>query len=202
MSLLDTSSQLVRSRMSFKETIRVPVERVGVIVGRNGNVRRRIQQLTNVTLDIDPEGSVTISSAGGSGDPVLAWKARDIVRAIARGFSPKNALTLIDEDTMLLVISLREAVGTSPDQLKRVAGRIIGEHGRTRRAIEQITETKVTIYGRTVSIIGIEPGLDYARRAIEMLISGAPHSAVYARLERSRREMNRQEAELWENTDL
>ncbi len=188
--------------MSFKETIRVPVDRVGVLVGRNGKVRKRIQQLTNVNLDIDPEGIVTISNPVQSENPILAWKARDIVRAIARGFSPKNALTLIDEDMMLLVISLREVVGTSPNQLKRVSGRIIGENGRTRRAIEQITGTKVTIYGRTVSIIGMNPGLDYARRAIDMLISGAPHSAVYSRLERMRREMNRQEAELWEITDL
>jgi ribosomal RNA assembly protein len=188
--------------MSFKETIRVPADRVGVLVGRNGKVRRRIQQLTNVNLDIDSEGIVTISNPNESADPVLAWKARDIVRAIARGFSPKNALTLIDDDMMLLVISLREAVGTSPNQLKRVSGRIIGEHGRTRRVIEQITGTKVTIYGRTVSIIGMNPGIDYARRAIDMLISGAPHSAVYSRLERMRQEMNRQEVELWENTDL
>ena len=86
--------------------------------------------------------------------------------------------------------------------MKRVAGRIIGENGRTRRVIEQVTETKITIYGRTVSIIGMNPGLDYARRAVEMLITGAPHGAVYTRLERMRRDMNRQSAELWEDTDL
>ena len=68
--------------------------------------------------------------------------------------------------------------------------------------IEEVTETKITIYGRTVSIIGMNPGLDYARRAVEMLITGAPHSAVYTRLERMRRDMNRQSAELWEDTDL
>ena len=188
--------------MAFQETIRVPIERVGVIVGRNGRVRRRIEKLTNVKLNIDSEGAVTIRSPPQSKDPVLAWKARDIVRAIARGFSPKNALSLVDEDMMLIIISLRDAVGTSANQLKRVAGRIIGENGRTRRVIEQVTETKITIYGRTVSIIGMNPGLDYARRAVEMLITGAPHGAVYTRLERMRRDMNRQSAELWEDTDL
>ena len=188
--------------MAFQETIRVPADRVGVIVGRNGKVRRRIEQLTNVKLEIDSEGSVTIRSPTESEDPVLAWKARDIVKAIARGFSPKNALSLVDEDMMLIVISLRESVGSSQNQLKRVAGRIIGENGRTRRVIEQVTETKIAIYGRTVSIIGMNPGLDYARRAIDMLIGGAPHSAVYSRLERMRREMTRQRAELWEETDL
>jgi ribosomal RNA assembly protein len=188
--------------MAFQETIRVPADRIGVIVGRNGKVRKRIEQLTNVKLNIDSEGTVTISSPSQSEDPVLAWKARDIVRAIARGFSPKNALSLVDEDMMLIIVSLRESVGTSPSQLKRVSGRIIGENGRTRRVIEEVTETKITVYGRTVSIIGMNPGLDHARRAVDMLISGAPHSAVYSRLERMRRDMNRQRAELWEDTDL
>jgi len=192
----------VKNKMAFQETIRVPVDRIGVIVGRDGKVRKRIEQLTNVKLDVDSEGAVTISRSEDSEDPVLAWKARDIVRAIARGFSPKNAMTLIDEDTMLVVISLRESVGTSPSQLKRVAGRIIGERGRTRRVIEQVTETKIVVYGRTVAIIGINPGLDYAQRAIDMLIQGAPHSAVYSRLERMRRDLNRQRSELWEDTDL
>lgn len=188
--------------MAFQETIKVPSDRVGVIVGRNGKVRKRIEELTNVKLNITPEGIVTISSTGESKDPVLAWKARDIVRAIARGFNPKVAFTLIDEDMMLLVISLRDVVGSSQNQVKRVAGRIIGERGRTRKVIEQITGTKVTVYGRTVSIIGTNPGMDNARKAIDMLISGAPHSTVYSQLERMRREMNRQYSELWDETDL
>jgi len=188
--------------MLYRETIRVPEERVGVIVGRNGKVRRRVEQLANVKIDVNSEGIVTITAPENTEDPVLAWKARDIIRAMARGFSPKNALSLIDDDMRLLVISLREVVGSSQSQMKRVAGRIIGENGRTRRVIEQTTETKISVYGKTVSIIGLDPGLDYARRAVDMLIAGAPHSAVYSRLEKMRRDMNRQQAELWEDTDL
>ncbi|MHA2206644.1 MAG: KH domain-containing protein, partial [Candidatus Thorarchaeota archaeon] len=91
-----------------------------------------------------------------------------------------------------------EMIGSSPNQLKRVAGRIIGENGRTRRVIEQTTECKISVYGHTVSIIGIDPGLEYASRAISMIIGGAPHGAVYKYLEKSRRDMNRHRAELWE----
>ncbi|MHA2322565.1 MAG: KH domain-containing protein [Candidatus Thorarchaeota archaeon] len=188
--------------MQYHETIKVPVDRVGVIVGRNGKVRRRVEKLANVKLDVNPEGVVTITAAEDTEDPVLAWKARDIIRAMARGFSPKNALSLIADDMQLIVVSLRDVVGSSPNQMKRVAGRIIGENGRTRRVIEQTTEVKISVYGKTVSIIGMSPGLDYARRALDMLISGAPHSAVYSRLEKMRRAMNRQRSELWEDTDL
>jgi ribosomal RNA assembly protein len=189
-------------KMLFHETIRVPAERIGVIVGRNGLVKKRIETLTNAKVDVNPEGVVTISGSQESEDPVLLWKARDVIRAMARGFSPKNAFTLLDEDTRLIIISLRELVGTSPRQLKRVSGRIIGENGRTRRVIEHTTETKVSVYGRTISIIGVDPGIEYARKAIDMLIEGAPHNAVYARLEKMRGELNRQRAELWEETDL
>jgi ribosomal RNA assembly protein len=188
--------------MLYHETIKVPGDRVGVIVGRDGRVRKRVEDLTNVKIDVNSEGVVTITAPENTEDPVLAWKARDIIRAMARGFSPKNAFSLIDDDMQLLVISLREVVGSSQNQMKRVAGRIIGENGRTRRVIEQTTETKVSVYGKTVSIIGMSPGLDYARRAIDMLIAGAPHSVVYSRLESMRRELNRQKAELWEDTDL
>jgi ribosomal RNA assembly protein len=186
--------------MAFRETIRVPADRIGVIVGRDGRVKRRIEQLTNARIEVTPDGVVTITGSTETANPVLTWKARDIVRAMARGFSPKNALTLIDEDTRLIVISLRDSVGSSPDQLKRVAGRIIGEKGRTRRVVEEITQTKVCAYGRTVSMIGTDPGLEYATRALTMLVEGAPHGVVYKYLEKMRREMNRQRAELWDTT--
>ena len=186
----------------FYETIRVPQERIGVIVGRNGRIKKKVEQLTNTSIEVDSEGIVTIKATDISEDPVLAWKARDIIKAMARGFSPQNAMTLIAEDARLIVISLRDIVGSSPSQQKRVAGRVIGERGRTRRLIELNTETKISVYGRTISILGFDPGLEYARKAVDMLIAGAPHKTVYTRLEKMRRDMNRQQAELWEPTDL
>ncbi len=183
--------------MMFHKVIRVPEERIAVIVGRNGRVRKRVEQLTNTKIEVGSDGVVTIRGSANADDHVLLWKARDIIQAMARGFSPKRALSLIDEDARLVIISLREFVGTSPSQLKRVAGRIIGENGRTRRVIEEVTETKVSVYGRTVAIIGYDPQLDYATRAVTMLIDGAPHGSVYKYLERSRREINRIKSELW-----
>ena len=184
--------------MMHHETVRVPEERVAVIVGRNGRVRKRVEKLTNTKISVSSDGVVTITNPPDSEDPVMAWKARDIIRAMGRGFSPKRALSLIDdEDSRLIIISLRELVGSSVSQLKRVAGRIIGENGRSRRVIEETTETKISIYGKTVSLIGVDPGLEYATRAVTMLIDGAPHGSVYKYLEKMRREMNRQQSELW-----
>ena len=79
--------------MHLHETVRVPAERVGVIVGRNGRVRKRVERLTNTKIEVDSEGIVKITGREDTEDPVLAWKAKDIIRAMARGFSPKNALS-------------------------------------------------------------------------------------------------------------
>ncbi|MFW9965836.1 MAG: KH domain-containing protein, partial [Candidatus Thorarchaeota archaeon] len=38
--------------MRLYETVRVPAERVGVIVGRNGRVRKRVEKLTNTNIEV------------------------------------------------------------------------------------------------------------------------------------------------------
>lgn len=171
-----------------------------MIVGRDGAVRRRIESLTNCKIEVGSDGLVTISAGSNQDGAVMAWKARDIIQAMARGFSPKGAFALIDDDSYLVVISLRDLVGSSPNQIRRVAGRIIGERGRTKRFIESTAEVRLSVYGHTVSLIGTYPNLDYASRAVSMLVEGAPHAVVYRYLERMRREMNRERAEIWEPT--
>jgi ribosomal RNA assembly protein len=188
--------------MLFRESVKVPRDRIGVIIGQDGKVKSRLENMTNVDVEISEEGVVTLTGRKDSEDPVLAWKARNIIRAMARGFSPRNAFTLMDDDARIVIISLRDIVGSSPRQIRRVAGRIIGEDGKTRKIIEQTTETMISVYGYTVSIIGYYPGLDYARKAIDMLISGAPHSSVYSRLESMRRDLNRYKAQIWENSEF
>jgi ribosomal RNA assembly protein len=77
----------------------------------------------------------------------------------------------------------------------RIKGRIIGRDGRSRELIEEHTETFVSVYGKTVSIIGTTESVSTARRAIEMLIKGSPHSTVYRWLEKMRKELRRREYE-------
>jgi ribosomal RNA assembly protein len=60
--------------------------------------------------------------------------------------------------------------------------RLIGREGRTRRIIEETTNTYVSIYGDTVAIIGEEEDVRAAEEAVIDLINGAPHSAVYKKL--------------------
>ncbi|WXG45601.1 MAG: KH domain-containing protein [Candidatus Atabeyarchaeum deiterrae] len=181
-----------------KEVIRIPQARVGVVIGKDGEVKKRIEQETNTKITIDSEeGNVTVETTEETEDPLAAWKARDIIMAIARGFNPKKAFRLLEEDEAIEVIELSDFVGRSENALNRIRGRLIGENGKTRRIIEELTGGNISIYGRTVSIIGEFDQLSVAKETLILLINGAQHRTVYRFLHRKSRELKRARMELW-----
>jgi ribosomal RNA assembly protein len=179
--------------------LKIPRERVGVLVGPEGKTKKNIEKMLSVELQIDSEtGDITLLLAENA-DPSLLFRAKDVVTAIGRGFSPDHAFRLIrDEDAMLDVIDLRTVFGRSESDIKRVKGRIIGMNGKTRRIIEELTDTSIAVYGHTVSIIGDIEEVEAAREAIQMLVKGSLHSTVYRFLHRKRRELKKRMLELWE----
>jgi len=171
--------------------IRIPEERVGVLVGPGGSMKALIEEKAKAKLEIDSEtGTVNIAEAQ---DPIQAMRATDLVKAIGRGFSPERALVLLDDDMLMLdVLDLSKAVGTKAD-MARMKGRTIGKDGRTREIMERLTGVKLSIYGKTASLLGYPEQIRIARAAIEMLLDGAPHGNVYSFLEKKHQEMAKQE---------
>jgi ribosomal RNA assembly protein len=180
--------------------LKIPRERVGVLVGPEGRTKKSIEEKLSVELQIDSEaGDVAIAMSEKAKDPSLLFTAKDVITALGRGFSPERAFRLIrDEEAMLDVIDLREIFGRSEADIKRVKGRIIGMNGKTRRIIEELTDTSVAVYGHTVSIIGNIEESQVAREAIEMLVKGSMHGTVYRFLHRKRRELKKKKLQLWE----
>ena len=180
--------------------LKIPRERVGVLIGPEGKTKKHIEEKLSVELQIDSEaGDVSITMAENTKDPSMLFKAKDLVTAIGRGFSPEHAFRLVrDEEAMLDLIDLRAVFGKSEADIKRVQGRIIGMNGKTRRIIEELTDTSVSVYGHTVGIIGTVEQVQIAREAIEMLIKGSMHGTVYRFLHRKRRELKKRKLELWE----
>jgi ribosomal RNA assembly protein len=153
-----------------------------------------------VGLKIDSaSGDVAIELAEKAADPSLLFKAKDVITALGRGFSPEHAFRLIrDEEALLDVIDLRTVYGKSDSDIKRISGRIIGMNGKTRAIIEELTDTSVAVYGHTVSIIGNMDQAEVAREAVQMLVKGSEHSTVYRFLHRKRRDLKKKMLELWE----
>lgn len=183
--------------------MKVPKERVGVLVGPNGAVRVRIEEKLNVKLKIDSEsGDVEISLSPNAPDPTALFRAKDIVTAIGRGFSAEHAFILLDnEDALFEVIDLHESVGKSEADLKRLKGRVIGKEGRTRSLIEELAETHVSVYGHTICIIGEGEQIEIAKQAIRMLLHGSLHSTVYRFLHKKRRDLKKKKLEIWKPTE-
>jgi ribosomal RNA assembly protein len=171
--------------------IKIPEERIGVLVGPGGSIKNLIEEKTKTELVIDSEtGTVSITSAE---DPLMAMRVTDLVRAIGRGFSPERALPVLDDDMLMLdVLDLSKMVGTKSD-MARMKGRIIGKDGRTREIMERLSGAKVSVYGKTVALLGYPEQIRIARAAIEMLLEGAPHGNVYSFLERKHQELAKEE---------
>ena len=180
--------------------IRIPKERVGVLIGPDGRTKKSIEEKLSVELQIDGEaGEVNILMKENAADPSMLFKAKDVVTALGRGFSPEHAFRLIrDEEAVLDMLDLRAIFGKSEADIKRVKGRIIGMNGKTRTIIEELTDAHVAVYGHTVAIIGTMEQVQVAREAIEMLIKGSMHGTVYRFLHRKRRELKKKMPELWE----
>ncbi len=169
--------------------VRVPKERIAVIIGTKGQTKKEIEEETKCKISVNSETGV-IGIRGY--DAFKVYQAKDVITAIARGFSPEKALLLLKPDYALEIINLKEMV-RSKNQIKRIKGRIIGEKGKSRRTIENLTDTFISVYGKTVSIIGCFESIGFARQAIMMLINGSPHSRVYSWLEKKAKQLRQQE---------
>ena len=185
--------------MKFEQVVRLPAERVGAMIGRDGSTKKELESKLGVQLLIDSrEGSVLVRSESiEEGDPLTAVR---VVEAIGRGFSPQRALRLTDEGTALEVIDLREYAGKSANSIERIRGRVIGLKGKSRRVIEELTQCSVSVYGRTVAIIGDISEVQLAAEAVRTLASGSQHKTVYNTLQKARTKRKREKLFLWEGS--
>jgi ribosomal RNA assembly protein len=166
--------------------VEVPLERIAVLVGPNGSNKELIEEKSTSTLNIDSDsGNVEIRDPK---DTLKGMRAREVVHAIAMGFSPDKALKLFDNESLMFeTIDLSNTARTEKD-LERIRGRIIGSGGKTRDFFENLTNTNISVYGKTVSLIGYPEQNTVARKGIDMLLEGASHSSVYKFLEKNRSE--------------
>jgi len=188
--------------MSFEKLIKIPKERIAVLIGKSGKVKMRIERSCNVKLDIDSETGETLISSGGDILDIQPFKAMEIVTAIGRGFSPENAMSLLKGENTLHVIDLREFAGKSSANLERIKGRIIGERGKARKNMENLSGTYISVYGKTVSIIGNNKNLRLAVDAISSISNGSMHGTVYNKLEAANRRSKEEKMKLWEDQNV
>ncbi|HVB12467.1 MAG TPA: KH domain-containing protein [Nitrososphaerales archaeon] len=186
--------------MSSEQIIKIPLDRVGALVGKEGVVKSEIERRCGVALEIDGKtGDARISYQPDALLESNPFKAFDIVSAIARGFSPQRAFQLLEEEKILNLIDLREYAGKSENAMLRIKSRLIGSDGKARKIIEDLSGALISIYGHTVAIIGEPDASNVAKEAIDKLAKGGTHKATYELLQKYRTKKKLDRMQLWES---
>ncbi len=170
-------------------SIKIPKNRIGVLIGKDGEVKEKIEEKSGAKLDIDSNSGQVDIDVRDIEDPILSLKVEDVVKAIGRGFNPEKSMEILNDNIDLDLIDIRDWVGKNTNAVRRMRGRLIGRNGRTRELIEELSETYVSVKGNTVGIIGQAFKIQVARRAIEMILEGKEHATVYKYLEGKREDI-------------
>jgi len=172
----------------FQYELKIPKERIAVLIGTNAEVKSKIESETKTEITVDSkEGDVFVRGE----DALSLYSSREIIRAIGRGFNPNTAMLLLKQDYCFELIPI--SIAKTKKGIKRLKGRVIGSQGKSRKLIEELTETYISVYGKTIGIIGRVENTAIARRAVDSLLKGSPHSSVYKWLEKQKRETKKRE---------
>jgi len=152
--------------------VSIPEDRKAVLIGANGETKKKIEKLTKTKILVRENIEI-------EGEALDVLKTKEIVKAIGRGFSPEISLQLTKEDNVLFITKISGSEKTS----KRLLSRVIGSHGKAKKNIEFLTGTHVSIYGKTISVIGKYEDAVKAKDAIDSILSGSRHGYVYKNLE-------------------
>jgi ribosomal RNA assembly protein len=160
----------------MQEEIKISKERIAVLIGEKGISKRNIEKGMNTKIQVNSkEGDIIVE--GEDSLNVIITVA--IIKAIGRGFNPKKAFLLKNEEYILDLVQIQDYAGSSKKSEERLRSRIIGTDGKTRKTIEIMTNTFLSIYGKTVGILGKQQDVYLARRAVEIILNGAPQTHAY-----------------------
>lgn len=173
--------------------LKIPMERVAVLIGHNGETKNEIEKRSGLKIDIDSKFGEVVIDDHEIDNPLTVIKIENIIKAIGRGFSPQNAYRLFDDDADFFIFDLYDYVGKKPAHIRRLKSRIIGREGKTKKVLEGLTDSRISIYGHTISIISDITRINILKKSIDMLIKGSKHATVYRYVENQIKELRMEE---------
>jgi ribosomal RNA assembly protein len=173
--------------------LKVPMDRIGVLIGHNGQTKKELEQRCNLKIDINSKIVEVVIDDHENEDPLNIVKIENIIKAIGRGFSPENAFRLLDDESDFFIFNLYDYVGKKESHIRRLKSRVIGREGKTKRVIESLTDSKISIYGHTIAIISDITKMNILKKSVDMLLTGSKHATVYRFIETQIKELRRSE---------
>ena len=147
------------------------------ILRKEKKLVKKLEDLTDVKIRLTENVEIECE------DPIKLMCIKSVVKAFGRGFDFEDALYLLDDKYELCIIDAKDFAGKSTKRLEELRGRVIGTKGKSKTIIEKLADVKISIYGKTISIIGEWDSVQSARQAVCMLLEGRKHDGVYKFLE-------------------
>jgi KH domain-containing protein len=117
------------------------------------------------------------------GDPLNEYEASRVIEAMQFGFSASKSLSLLENDVSFKIIPIKQF--TRKKNMHEVRARIIGKEGKTKRALENISNCEIMVKeSNELGIICSAQTIDKTLMGITNLIKGTKQSNVYAFLEK------------------
>jgi ribosomal RNA assembly protein len=164
--------------------VKIPEKRVGVLIGEGGETKEEFEDLTDCSLTIE-DNVATIE-----GEALDEMDGQKIIKAIGRGFNPEKAFRIIEKDFTFNYLDINRFANSDNDK-ERLKGRVIGRDGEARKHIEKMTETDISVFGKTIGFIGHPKNIQVARETVKQLLNGSSHSTAYNYLEKNQDKIKR-----------
>lgn len=135
--------------------------------------------------------SVEMKTSPHTLDVGALQKGCDFVSAFMMGFEVQDSVALLRLDDLYVEsFNVTDVKTLRGDHLSRAVGRVAGQDGKTRFAIENATRTRIVVADQRIHMLGSYANLRVARNAICDLILGAPPGKVYNNMRNVAKRMN------------
>ena len=126
---------------------------------------------------------VELKASPSMEDKLNLQRGADFIKAFSLGFELNDAVALLRLDDLYIdSFEIKDVKNLHGDNLSRAIGRIVGDKGKTKNAIENSTKTRIVVADSKIHILGSFSNIKFAKNAICSLILGSPANKIYSQL--------------------
>lgn len=148
------------------------------------NIYGPLVDLLKLQVRMNPQKrAVELRSSKHTNDSGHLQKGADFVKAYALGFAVEDAIALLRLDDLYIdSFEVKDVKSLQGDHLSRAIGRIAGQNGKTKFALENATRTRIVLADTHIHILGAFNNCRLCKDSICSLILGSPPGKVYNHL--------------------